>query len=89
MKVDEQVVEIGIDGDCAYALLGEDLHVGESVFVHVKGELTPETAFDACILAYQRLCYRFKRRLPYRFDDSYPAEAKRVMERDGKDKTSS
>jgi len=68
-------VEIGIDGNCAYALLGKDLQSGEAVFVRINevGDRS-DAARVAATAAYNQLCRRFKKRLPYRFDDDYPKD---------------
>jgi hypothetical protein len=76
------VVELGIDGNCGYALVGEDLATGEAVFVRIKGTALTDRK-TAVRTAYETICRRFKQRLPYRFDDSYPSEGgARDLERD-------
>lgn len=42
-------IELGIDGNCGFALLGDDLQVGEAEFVEV------ETPTDDCDLLNQQL----------------------------------
>lgn len=41
--------ELGIDGNCGFALLGEDLQIGEAEFVEIK--MPPEASKDP--LRYQ------------------------------------
>jgi hypothetical protein len=78
------IVRVGIDGNCAYALLGEDLQDGTAVFVRIN-EKTPTQIRLAAVQAYRQLCRRFKRLLPYRFDDSYPKDGgARDLHRDGR-----
>lgn len=67
------VVTLGVDGNCGYAMIGPDLATGEAVFVRINGHGF-EGARDAVASAYNQLCRRFKKRLPYKFDDNYPRE---------------
>ncbi len=68
-------VELGVDGNCAYALVGKDLQTGQAVFVRINevGSRLEAIRF-AAMTAYDRICRRFKKRLPRRFDESYPEE---------------
>jgi hypothetical protein len=61
--------ELGIDGDCGFALLGEDLQLGEAVFVKIseapKSSTNPESW--AATQAYRKL----QARLPDRTFSHY------------------
>lgn len=39
----EQRAELGIDGDCGFALLGEDIQSGEAEFAEIEG-VTPDNS---------------------------------------------
>lgn len=70
---------LGIDGNCGFALLGEDLQVGEAEFVIIESEepnWTSEYQRQAKIAitkAYKRLKDRLKlEHLSYYLDPSHP-----------------
>lgn len=71
-------VVLSIDGNCGCALLGEDLQVGESEFVEVvkrPDEHITEAERRACTQAYNALCDRLGRRLPYVWLNGQPGMA--------------
>ena len=74
MSVQEERVELGVDGDSAYALLGPDLQEGESEWVTINS-VAPRgstewrhEAIAAAIKAYYKLWERMPdRKLTYKF----------------------
>lgn len=68
--------ELGIDGNCGFALLGEDLQVGEAEFEEFRGDIqTKEGARQAKLAinrAYQRLKARIGRPISYFLGESHP-----------------
>lgn len=68
--------ELGIDGNCGFALVGEDLQSGEAEFEEFDGEPgTSEGARQAKLAinrAYQRLKARLGRPISYFLGDSHP-----------------
>ena len=67
--------ELGIDGNCGYALLGPDLQQGEAEFWEIKQPNTNETLAQcfACRIALQRLRDRLNLpQLSYYFGTSHP-----------------
>ena len=79
-------VELGIDGNCGYALLGENIQEGEAEFVEIPISKTDkDSAFMrplgsqaaelwACKEAFRRLCARLDAppSLNYFFGPSHP-----------------
>jgi hypothetical protein len=67
---------IGIDGNCGFALLGENLQEGEAEFVEVPGEDGERSQADretwAATKALRNLEARLGRQLPYQLDTSHP-----------------
>lgn len=70
---------LGVDGNCGFALLGEDLQVGESEFVEIAGSDPvgskgwAEEASRAATSAYRKLQSRLAdQTFSYRLDSSHP-----------------
>ena len=70
-------IELGVDGNCAFALLGPDIQVGECEFVEIEPESTgiPET--DRMLRAAKCALKRLRERLkapthPWYFGPSHP-----------------
>lgn len=71
--------ELGIDGNCGFALLGADLQVGEAEFEQIPGYISGpldtvqyHAAKAAINRAYQRLKGRIGRPISYYIGDSHP-----------------
>lgn len=70
--------ELGIDGNCGFALLGENIQEGEAEFEEIRGtELHPDPASDgakrqAINRAFTRLKNRLGRPLSYYIGPSHP-----------------
>ena len=65
--------ELGIDGNCAYALLGPDLQEGEAEFVEVADMSDPRSQADAARRALQALRMRLNEpSLSYYLGSSHP-----------------
>jgi len=47
--------QLGIDGNCGFALIGPDLQEGESVFVEILEGREPDNQLVACKEALKRL----------------------------------
>ena len=70
---------LGVDGNCGFALLGEDIQAGEAEFVKIESEEPVWTAAweraanKACNLAYLRLHGRLGSRVfTYALHPSHP-----------------
>lgn len=67
---------IGIDGNCGFALLGENLQEGEAEFVEVvevRGENIYKAQIRAATRAFRALEARLGRKLNYALDRSHPS----------------
>lgn len=67
--------ELGVDGNCGFALLGEDIQAGEAEFVEVMkrpGEHIDYARERAATRAYRKLEARLGRRLSYYIGTSHP-----------------
>ena len=70
--------ELGVDGNCGFALVGENLQEGEAEFEEIRAtELNPDPNSDgakkqAINRAYQRLKDRLDYPISYFLGDSYP-----------------
>ena len=68
--------ELGVDGNCGFALVGEDLQVGEAEFEEFVGDIkTAEGARQAKLAinrAYQRLKARLNYPISYYLGESHP-----------------
>jgi hypothetical protein len=65
--------QLGIDGNCGFALLGPDLQEGEAEFVEIQPGREPDNALAACKAALGKLRERLE--LPemnYYFGESHP-----------------
>ena len=71
-----QRAQLGIDGNCGFALLGENLQEGEAEFEEFTGDpKTSEGARQAKFAinrAYQRLKARISRPISYFISESHP-----------------
>lgn len=71
-------VELGMDGNCGFALLGENIQEGECEFEEVRGtELHPDPTSEGAKLqainrAYTRLKARVGRPISYFLGESHP-----------------
>lgn len=73
--MDNGLVTLGIDGDCAYALLGSDLQNGEVEFIKLAKSLQNSQFHQvcACSYAFGKLMARLDRPdLLWVFDESHP-----------------
>lgn len=70
--------ELGVDGNCGFALLGQDLQVGEAEFEEIRAtELNPDPASDgakcqAISRAFTRLKARIGKPISYYLGKSHP-----------------
>lgn len=68
--------ELGVDGNCGFALIGPDLQVGEAEFEEFAGDMrTSEGARQAKLAinrAYQRLKAKLGRLISYYIGESHP-----------------
>lgn len=65
--------ELGIDGNCGYALLGPNLQEGEAEFVEIEAPFDSLAEKRACKKALDKLRERLPHRtFSYYLDDSYP-----------------
>lgn len=70
--------ELGIDGNCGFALLGENIQEGEAEFEEIRGtELNPDPNSEGAKLqainrAYTRLKARLGRPISYFLGESHP-----------------
>jgi len=66
-------VELGIDGNCGYALLGNNLQEGEAEFVEVANPGGYQDRVFACKVALRQLRKKLgKPYLRYFFGESHP-----------------
>ena len=69
-------VELGVDGNCAFALLGEDLQSGEAEFVEIKYRygFTPMSHDEVLYagIAFDLLQKRLGRPLTFYYGPSHP-----------------
>jgi hypothetical protein len=71
-EVEMEMAQLGIDGNCGFALWGIDLQNGEAEFVEITGD-TLDDKTKACTLALQALRKRLnKPGLGYYFRESHP-----------------
>jgi hypothetical protein len=64
---------VGIDGNCGFALLGDDLQEGESEFVEIEEPYDIDAQRFACYLALEKLRVRLNMPLLSWFmDESHP-----------------
>lgn len=68
--------ELGVDGNCGFALLGDNLQEGEAEFEEFTGDIrTSEghrNARTAAFCAYRRLKARIKKPISYFLGKSHP-----------------
>lgn len=65
--------QLGVDGNCGFALLGPDLQEGEAEFVEIQPGREPDNALTACKAALGKLRERLKLpELNYYFGASHP-----------------
>ncbi len=64
--------QLGIDGNCGFALLGEDLQSGEAEFVEIEGDRMDDQ-LRACSFALNKLRERIDApAMSYYFGSSHP-----------------
>ena len=75
--MNERRIEIGLDGNCGFALLGDDIQVGECEFVEIELESSGIPELDRELRAAKCALQRLRRRLgkpvhPWYFGTSHP-----------------
>jgi hypothetical protein len=69
----KQRAQLGIDGNCGFALLGENLQEGEAEFVEIEEPRTSDNERQAAGIAFRKLQVRLNRPdLSYYFGISHP-----------------
>jgi hypothetical protein len=61
--------ELGVDGNCGFALLGPNIQEGEAEFEEIRGA---DDTLKAINRAYQRLKARIGRPISYFLGESHP-----------------
>lgn len=65
--------QLGIDGNCGFALLGENLQEGEAEFAEIQRGREPDNQLAACKEALRKLRERLNLpHLSYCFGESHP-----------------